>query len=136
MKQKLEMSLYVGVRGSAGSRGITPLPPLLRERYDAAGSAVDNAGGSAAGNAGTLPRRIQQQVGQQRHRLAALLLTQPREARLQQLDLSLLTQFISEPAEEPRSKWATGAIRLGRTFPLQRGHFAAPELTGQKELST
>jgi hypothetical protein len=32
-----------------------------------------------------------------------LLLTQPRKARLQQLDLGSLTQFISGPAEEPNS---------------------------------
>lgn len=81
----------------AASRGITPLRPLLRERYDAGGSAVGNAAGSAGGNdAATFAGGGEQQIGEQRHRLTALLITEPHQARLQQLEVSSLGQSLRD----------------------------------------
>lgn len=59
---------------------------------NAAGSAADNAIRTATGNASPLPGRLQQQVSEQRHRLATLLLAQPHKTRRQQLEVSFLAQ--------------------------------------------
>jgi hypothetical protein len=63
---------------------------------DAAGSAVDNAIRTATGNASAPPRGLQQQIRQQRHRLAALLFTQPHKTRRQQLEISSLGQSLRD----------------------------------------
>lgn len=87
------------------------LPAPIGELGDAAGSAVDNAIRSAIGNASPFPSRLQQQIRQQRHRLAALLLIQPHKTRRQQLEISLLGQSLRDRqrsqnninAEEPET---------------------------------
>jgi len=107
------------------------LPAPLIEWNDDAGSAVHNASRSAAGSAGPFLRRIEQQVGEQRHRLAALLIAQPRKARLQQLDLGSLTQFIRDRQRSQASNELRGRSGSHRTLPLQRSPFDPRKVTGR-----
>jgi hypothetical protein len=96
---------------SAGSRATARLPAPIGELDAAAGSAIDNAIRTATGNASPFPGRVQQQIRQQRHRLAALLLAQPHKMRRQQLELSFLGQSLRDRqrsqnninAEEPET---------------------------------
>jgi hypothetical protein len=81
---------------SAGSRATARRPAPVEGLNDAAGSAADNAIRSATGNASPFPGRFQQQIRQQRHRLAALLLAQPHKTRRQQLEVSLLGQSLRD----------------------------------------
>src|SRR5205085_303794 len=75
---------------SAESRATARLPAPLRGLSDAAGSAADSDSRSATGNANPFPSRLQQQISEQPHRLATLLLAQLHKTRRQQLEISLL----------------------------------------------
>ena len=95
----------------AGSRATARLPASIGELDDDAGSVVDNAIRTATGNASPFPSRLQQQIGKQRHRLAALLLAQPHKTRRQHLEISFLGQSLRDRqrsqnninAEEPET---------------------------------
>jgi hypothetical protein len=104
-------TLLCRVFPSAGSCATARLPAPIRGLSDADGNAADNAIRTATGNAGAFPSRFQQQIRQQRHRLATLLLAQPHKTRRQQLEISLLGQSLRDRqrsqnninAEEPES---------------------------------
>jgi hypothetical protein len=102
------------------------LPAPIGRLSDAAGSAVDNAIRTATGNASPFPGRVQQQISQQRHRLATLLLAHPHKTRRQELEIGLLGQSLRD---RQRSQNNINAGEPESVSPIERGPFEGRKVT-------